>query len=254
MYGSQTELYHYGVKGMKWGVRRYQNSDGSLTDAGKERYYTDDERKSMYEHAKSHVSLRSSSPHFGLKVTELDDISEAGKFLKKQSDVVSDNYNKFHESYKKDLANLGSNKAFINACKKELDHGFGRPDMIDDDEFFELELEDVVRNTASEYLSASTHKAADMFRKSATQYANNVKAISEDIVGRYGDYPVSAKYGSGLFSKKTQSTYKSAVENSLNELGGTAYVKYLYNNEAYIYDEVGTSRLMDAVKKEWGYK
>lgn len=32
------ELYHYGVKGQKWGVRRYQNPDGSLTDAGKKRY------------------------------------------------------------------------------------------------------------------------------------------------------------------------------------------------------------------------
>lgn len=31
------ELYHYGIKGMKWGVRRYQNKDGSLTKAGKER-------------------------------------------------------------------------------------------------------------------------------------------------------------------------------------------------------------------------
>lgn len=32
------ELYHYGVKGMRWGVRRYQNQDGSLTNAGKKRY------------------------------------------------------------------------------------------------------------------------------------------------------------------------------------------------------------------------
>ena len=32
------ELYHSGVKGMKWGVRRYQNKDGSLTAAGKKRY------------------------------------------------------------------------------------------------------------------------------------------------------------------------------------------------------------------------
>lgn len=31
------ELYHHGVKGQKWGIRRYQNKDGSLTPAGKKR-------------------------------------------------------------------------------------------------------------------------------------------------------------------------------------------------------------------------
>lgn len=34
---SDVELYHHGVKGQKWGVRRYQNEDGSLTPAGKKR-------------------------------------------------------------------------------------------------------------------------------------------------------------------------------------------------------------------------
>lgn len=34
----ENELEHAGVKGMKWGVRRYQNSDGSLTEEGKKRY------------------------------------------------------------------------------------------------------------------------------------------------------------------------------------------------------------------------
>lgn len=32
------ELYHWGIKGQKWGVRRYQNPDGTLTAAGKKRY------------------------------------------------------------------------------------------------------------------------------------------------------------------------------------------------------------------------
>ena len=35
---SSNELYHYGVKGMKWGVRRYQNFDGSYTKRGLARY------------------------------------------------------------------------------------------------------------------------------------------------------------------------------------------------------------------------
>ena len=33
-----NELYHHGIKGQKWGIRRYQNSDGTLTAAGKARY------------------------------------------------------------------------------------------------------------------------------------------------------------------------------------------------------------------------
>lgn len=37
MYNNQY-LYHHGIEGQKWGVRRYQNSDGSLTSAGRQRY------------------------------------------------------------------------------------------------------------------------------------------------------------------------------------------------------------------------
>ena len=36
-----TELRHWGIKGMKWGVRRYQNKDGTLTELGQKRYERD---------------------------------------------------------------------------------------------------------------------------------------------------------------------------------------------------------------------
>ena len=36
------ELYHHGILGMHWGVRRYQNPDGSLTALGKKRYHSSD--------------------------------------------------------------------------------------------------------------------------------------------------------------------------------------------------------------------
>lgn len=35
---NENELCHFGIKGMKWGRRRYQNRDGSLTPAGRKRY------------------------------------------------------------------------------------------------------------------------------------------------------------------------------------------------------------------------
>lgn len=39
-------ISHHGIKGMRWGIRRFQNSDGSLTNEGKKRYSTDGDSKS----------------------------------------------------------------------------------------------------------------------------------------------------------------------------------------------------------------
>ena len=52
-YIKNDELRHHGIKGQKWGVRRFQNKDGSLTPSGKKRYRDDDiviKKGSRYRH------------------------------------------------------------------------------------------------------------------------------------------------------------------------------------------------------------
>lgn len=49
------ELYHHGIKGQRWGVRRFQNEDGSLTAAGKARY---DIKEAKHEYKRAKKALR----------------------------------------------------------------------------------------------------------------------------------------------------------------------------------------------------
>lgn len=55
-----NELMHHGILGMKWGVRRYQNKDGSLTSAGKRRVQTGEIGKSSDTAVSSTASYKRS--------------------------------------------------------------------------------------------------------------------------------------------------------------------------------------------------
>lgn len=87
------ELYHYGVKGQKWGVRRYQNPDGSLTSAGKKRQARiekSDERyraKQMKKTAAYYDKNRYAGPYRTKKIEGVNSLqkkldSQSGKYDK----------------------------------------------------------------------------------------------------------------------------------------------------------------------------
>lgn len=60
MYVTTDTLYHHGIKGQRWGVRRFQNRDGSLTSKGRVRYDTGpgDYNNHQEQHRKSRISKK----------------------------------------------------------------------------------------------------------------------------------------------------------------------------------------------------
>lgn len=82
------ELQHYGILGMKWGVRRYQNYDGSYTQAGMKRY---DKSMENYEQKKAALKQARSDYKAG-KATKLD-VAKAKGELKAHERQLKADYN-----------------------------------------------------------------------------------------------------------------------------------------------------------------
>lgn len=100
-----NELMHHGILGMKWGVRRYQNKDGSLTPAGKRRVQTGEVGKTS-ETSQSHSSHSSSSSKKTVKEMSDSELREKITRLeleKKYSDL----------SKPKEQAKTSKGKAFV---------------------------------------------------------------------------------------------------------------------------------------------
>lgn len=111
------ELYHHGVKGMKWGIRRYQNYDGSLTSAGKKKYgdrYFDDGRMKILD-TDSKVTKRVKKDY-----NELSESQFAKKYAASR-DTYSKRVMRYGDPYMKSpLAKLGKKLAESERRKKEI--------------------------------------------------------------------------------------------------------------------------------------
>lgn len=73
-----NELLHWGIKGMKWGVRRFQNKDGSLTPEGKKRYKDEMDKLRAEEKAiKTKEATKAKIAKLDAKRKELDERKRA---------------------------------------------------------------------------------------------------------------------------------------------------------------------------------
>ena len=79
----ENELYHYGILGMKWGVRRYQNKDGSLTAEGKKRYDRDI-AENLAKKKDSRIDTSSPDPNRWVR----EDIERSKRVIDSGSDLI----------------------------------------------------------------------------------------------------------------------------------------------------------------------
>lgn len=80
---SNEDILHYGIKGMKWGVRRYQNEDGTLTAAGKRRVRQGiKKRDKIIESQSNSKKYRKATRKFNKHYRKLTD-SEVNELIKK---------------------------------------------------------------------------------------------------------------------------------------------------------------------------
>ena len=109
------ELTHWGIKGMRWGVRRYQNKDGSLTAAGKKRYDGDTDINSERN--------RKIAKRVAAAVVMTATVSAAAAVYAKNPEAVNQLVSKIGNKTVSSLKN-GSSKT-ISAGKKYMDEIYG---------------------------------------------------------------------------------------------------------------------------------
>ena len=125
---SAGDLYHFGIKGQKWGIRRFQNPDGTLTPEGKARYGTSEnfENAMAYKEAKKFVRNNVASTAFNTAIVAASKgrMGKAGLAISAASTAIGaanlkDKRDKYKESLKRDM-NRDLDKEESDARKKRL--------------------------------------------------------------------------------------------------------------------------------------
>ena len=174
-----NELCHHGILGQKWGVRRYQNEDGSLTYRGKMRYIKDSERASKY---------------YGVRKKEI------------LNSKVYKEYKKLDDDYNFKRFNYGKyDKRTVAAANKLNDELKKNRDSINEarSKLSEIEKREIAINTFNAFLSRN----GKLYSWERTEQVSNAIDLGKQVT----DYYLKLENGDKNFYKKNQKRTKKEL-------------------------------------------
>lgn len=119
-YQNTDELYHHGVPGQRWGFRRYQNPDGTLTPAGRRRANKLAEKYAKVTGKKLIIKKRSVQGNEKQKPKTISEMSDYELQQKINRINLENSYKKLLSQQPQNMKKVSKGKSFINKIKKDV--------------------------------------------------------------------------------------------------------------------------------------
>lgn len=222
---SSDYLSHHGILGQKWGIRRFQNKDGSLTEAGKKRYSQKDVEDAFVASMRAHSDA-------------LAKVAEGNERIPKMANELS-------QEYKREFNTMSFTKADKKRIYDQINSDYGG--YLDRD-LFDNALYDAVTSRISAKVDAKLKPKLDAFKKAQDEYWDSAQAITKDVMQKYGEVDV----GTGWADKrKGKFVINELVAEHLNT-GRTAYI-WNHFEDYMVYELDAHYDAVDRLSKNFSY-
>lgn len=193
-------LVHHGILGMRWGVRRFQNKDGSYTAAGKKRYSVKDVENDIDASIKSN--------------------NEAYTRVKANGKKIADAADSLMEDYKKAYNSATLSKEAKDRIIKNLKQDFGVG--CDDEDLYEMVVDDYAYEELMKTVNSKVQTKRASFDKLQDDYWKDVESLTKDVLEKYGNEKIK---GHPLYNDG-----KAVANNLISQKLDTSMSSYIYRH------------------------